>query len=150
MAFQNWLGIGSVKVHIMLCGSTVKLLMDMNIYSPIQGRSSKPRLYTISYLFCIHLSVPPSIYVYIYKQTFLLSRIISFYFQIHINNLAMFKKMPEILNYVTTDRKTQIHACRHPKVLKKKKKIFYQVTEVVLFCSETLHVHFPLFDLIEG
>ncbi|XP_055018193.1 protein artemis isoform X2 [Boleophthalmus pectinirostris] len=35
--------------------------------------------------------------------------------QIHINNLAMFKKMPEILNYVTTDTKTQIHACRHPK-----------------------------------
>uniref|UniRef100_A0A3B3ZN11 Protein artemis n=1 Tax=Periophthalmus magnuspinnatus TaxID=409849 RepID=A0A3B3ZN11_9GOBI len=35
--------------------------------------------------------------------------------QIHINNLAMFKKMPEILNYVTTENKTQIHACRHPK-----------------------------------
>lgn len=28
----------------------------------------------------------------------------------------MFKKMPEILSYVTTDRRTQIHACRHPKV----------------------------------
>lgn len=35
--------------------------------------------------------------------------------QIHIKNLAMFKKMPEILNYVTTDHRTQIHACRHPK-----------------------------------
>lgn len=35
--------------------------------------------------------------------------------QIHINSLAMFKKMPEILNYVTTDHRTQIHACRHPK-----------------------------------
>ncbi|XP_072310149.1 protein artemis isoform X2 [Eucyclogobius newberryi] len=35
--------------------------------------------------------------------------------QIHINNQAMFKKMPEILNYVTTDNRTQIHACRHPK-----------------------------------
>ncbi|XP_035468227.2 protein artemis [Scophthalmus maximus] len=35
--------------------------------------------------------------------------------QIHVNNLAMFKKMPEILSYVTTDRRTQIHACRHPK-----------------------------------
>ncbi|KAF7656106.1 hypothetical protein LDENG_00046250 [Lucifuga dentata] len=35
--------------------------------------------------------------------------------QIHVRSLAMFKKMPEILNYVTTDRKTQIHACRHPK-----------------------------------
>uniref|UniRef100_A0AAV2IXJ7 Protein artemis n=1 Tax=Knipowitschia caucasica TaxID=637954 RepID=A0AAV2IXJ7_KNICA len=35
--------------------------------------------------------------------------------QIHINNLEMFKKMPEIVHYVTTDNKTQIHACRHPK-----------------------------------
>lgn len=35
--------------------------------------------------------------------------------QIHVNSLAMFKKMPEILSYVTTDRRTQIHACRHPK-----------------------------------
>ncbi|XP_074554349.1 protein artemis [Halichoeres trimaculatus] len=35
--------------------------------------------------------------------------------QIHVRSLAMFKKMPEILNYVTTDRRTQIHACRHPK-----------------------------------
>ncbi|XP_040000413.1 protein artemis isoform X2 [Xiphias gladius] len=35
--------------------------------------------------------------------------------QVHVKNLAMFKKMPEILSYVTTDRRTQIHACRHPK-----------------------------------
>uniref|UniRef100_A0A7N6C4W8 Protein artemis n=1 Tax=Anabas testudineus TaxID=64144 RepID=A0A7N6C4W8_ANATE len=35
--------------------------------------------------------------------------------QIHVNSLSMFKKMPEILSYVTTDRRTQIHACRHPK-----------------------------------
>lgn len=28
----------------------------------------------------------------------------------------MFKKMPDILSYLTTDRRTQIHACRHPKV----------------------------------
>nr|XP_020469012.1 protein artemis isoform X2 [Monopterus albus] len=35
--------------------------------------------------------------------------------QIHVNTLAMFRKMPEILSYVTTDRRTQIHACRHPK-----------------------------------
>ncbi|XP_071370984.1 protein artemis-like [Centroberyx affinis] len=35
--------------------------------------------------------------------------------QIHVKSLAMFKKMPEILSYVTTDRNTQIHACRHPK-----------------------------------
>ncbi|KAM7378476.1 hypothetical protein PAMA_013401 [Pampus argenteus] len=35
--------------------------------------------------------------------------------QIHVKSLAMFKKMPEILSYVTTDRRTQIHACRHPK-----------------------------------
>lgn len=38
------------------------------------------------------------------------------YSQIHVKSLDMFKKMPEILNYVTTDRRTQIHACRHPKV----------------------------------
>ncbi|KAM4614795.1 protein artemis [Polymixia lowei] len=35
--------------------------------------------------------------------------------QIHVKRMAMFKKMPEILSYVTTDRNTQIHACRHPK-----------------------------------
>uniref|UniRef100_A0A4W6C1C6 Protein artemis n=1 Tax=Lates calcarifer TaxID=8187 RepID=A0A4W6C1C6_LATCA len=35
--------------------------------------------------------------------------------RIHVNHLAMFKKMPEILSYVTTDRRMQIHACRHPK-----------------------------------
>uniref|UniRef100_A0A1A7WMU8 DNA cross-link repair 1C, PSO2 homolog n=2 Tax=Iconisemion striatum TaxID=60296 RepID=A0A1A7WMU8_9TELE len=35
--------------------------------------------------------------------------------QIHVNSLNMFKKMPEILSYVTADRQTQIHACRHPK-----------------------------------
>ncbi|XP_029018735.1 protein artemis isoform X2 [Betta splendens] len=35
--------------------------------------------------------------------------------QIHVNSLSMFKNMPEILSYVTTDRRTQIHACRHPK-----------------------------------
>uniref|UniRef100_A0A8C6VZ15 Protein artemis n=1 Tax=Nothobranchius furzeri TaxID=105023 RepID=A0A8C6VZ15_NOTFU len=35
--------------------------------------------------------------------------------QVHVNSLNMFKKMPEILSYVTTDRRCQIHACRHPK-----------------------------------
>ncbi|XP_028252327.1 protein artemis isoform X2 [Parambassis ranga] len=35
--------------------------------------------------------------------------------RIHVNHLDMFKKMPEILSYVTTDRRSQIHACRHPK-----------------------------------
>nr|XP_033470277.1 protein artemis isoform X2 [Epinephelus lanceolatus] len=35
--------------------------------------------------------------------------------QIHVRSLVMFKKMPEILSYVTTDRRTQIHACRHPR-----------------------------------
>ncbi|RVE56511.1 hypothetical protein OJAV_G00221740 [Oryzias javanicus] len=35
--------------------------------------------------------------------------------QIHVNSLAMFKKMPEILSYLTTDRGARIHACRHPK-----------------------------------
>ncbi|KAI7791986.1 protein artemis [Triplophysa rosa] len=34
---------------------------------------------------------------------------------IHVNNLDMFKKMPEILCHMTTNRATQIHACRHPK-----------------------------------
>ncbi|XP_045066570.1 protein artemis [Coregonus clupeaformis] len=38
-----------------------------------------------------------------------------FHTQIHVNTLDMFKKMPEILSHVTTDRATQIHACRHPK-----------------------------------
>ncbi|XP_019753047.1 protein artemis isoform X11 [Hippocampus comes] len=35
--------------------------------------------------------------------------------QVHVNNLLMFRRMPEILSYVTTERQTQIHACRHPK-----------------------------------
>ncbi|XP_036828640.1 protein artemis isoform X2 [Oncorhynchus mykiss] len=35
--------------------------------------------------------------------------------RIHVKSLDMFKKMPEILSHVTTDRATQIHACRHPK-----------------------------------
>ncbi|KAL7828134.1 hypothetical protein AOLI_G00312860 [Acnodon oligacanthus] len=35
--------------------------------------------------------------------------------QVHVNSLDMYRKMPEILSYVTTNRATQIHACRHPK-----------------------------------
>ncbi|XP_019753039.1 protein artemis isoform X4 [Hippocampus comes] len=35
--------------------------------------------------------------------------------RVHVNNLLMFRRMPEILSYVTTERQTQIHACRHPK-----------------------------------
>ncbi|XP_067283468.1 protein artemis [Pseudorasbora parva] len=35
--------------------------------------------------------------------------------QIHVNSLEMFRKMPDILCHVTTNRATQIHACRHPK-----------------------------------
>ncbi|KAK3517822.1 hypothetical protein QTP70_018977, partial [Hemibagrus guttatus] len=35
--------------------------------------------------------------------------------QVHVNSLKMFKQMPEILDHVTTNRATQIHACRHPK-----------------------------------
>ncbi|KAL4659505.1 protein artemis-like isoform X1 [Arapaima gigas] len=35
--------------------------------------------------------------------------------QIHVNNLDMFKKMPDILCHVTTNRATQIHACKHPR-----------------------------------
>lgn len=32
-----------------------------------------------------------------------------------MNSLKMFRQMPEILDHVTTNRATQIHACRHPK-----------------------------------
>ncbi|XP_053506378.1 protein artemis isoform X1 [Ictalurus furcatus] len=35
--------------------------------------------------------------------------------QVHVNSLNMYKQMPEILDHVTTNRATQIHACRHPK-----------------------------------
>ncbi|XP_067420668.1 protein artemis isoform X3 [Emydura macquarii macquarii] len=35
--------------------------------------------------------------------------------KVHVNKLDMFKNMPEILYHVTTDRHTQIHACRHPR-----------------------------------
>ncbi|XP_053321308.1 protein artemis isoform X2 [Spea bombifrons] len=34
--------------------------------------------------------------------------------KVHVNKLDMFKNMPEILCHITTDRRTQIHACRHP------------------------------------
>uniref|UniRef100_A0A2K6NDA8 Protein artemis n=1 Tax=Rhinopithecus roxellana TaxID=61622 RepID=A0A2K6NDA8_RHIRO len=35
--------------------------------------------------------------------------------QVHVNKLDMFRNMPDILHHLTTDRNTQIHACRHPK-----------------------------------
>ncbi|XP_042715367.2 protein artemis isoform X3 [Chrysemys picta bellii] len=35
--------------------------------------------------------------------------------KVHVNKLDMFKNMPEILYHITTDRHTQIHACRHPR-----------------------------------
>ncbi|MCJ8743055.1 hypothetical protein PDJAM_G00089310 [Pangasius djambal] len=35
--------------------------------------------------------------------------------QVHVNSLNMYRQMPEILDHVTTNRVTQIHACRHPK-----------------------------------
>ncbi|XP_058525269.1 protein artemis isoform X2 [Ochotona princeps] len=35
--------------------------------------------------------------------------------QIHVDKLDMFRNMPDILHHLTTDRNTQIHACRHPK-----------------------------------
>lgn len=37
--------------------------------------------------------------------------------QVHVDKLDMFKNMPDILHHLTTDRNTQIHACRHPKVV---------------------------------
>uniref|UniRef100_A0A8D0W9B0 DNA cross-link repair 1C n=1 Tax=Sus scrofa TaxID=9823 RepID=A0A8D0W9B0_PIG len=36
--------------------------------------------------------------------------------QVHVNKLDMFRNMPDILHHLTTDRGTQIHACRHPKI----------------------------------
>ncbi|KAI5270908.1 Protein Artemis [Manis pentadactyla] len=35
--------------------------------------------------------------------------------QVHVDKLDMFRNMPDILQHLTTDRSTQIHACRHPK-----------------------------------
>nr|XP_037839275.1 protein artemis isoform X2 [Chlorocebus sabaeus] len=35
--------------------------------------------------------------------------------RVHMNKLDMFRNMPDILHHLTTDRNTQIHACRHPK-----------------------------------
>ncbi|XP_058047417.1 protein artemis isoform X1 [Ahaetulla prasina] len=35
--------------------------------------------------------------------------------KVHVNKLDMFKNMPEILYHITTNRRTQIHACRHPR-----------------------------------
>uniref|UniRef100_UPI00398EF056 protein artemis isoform X1 n=2 Tax=Pristiophorus japonicus TaxID=55135 RepID=UPI00398EF056 len=38
-----------------------------------------------------------------------------FSLKVHLNKLDMFNNMPDILHHVTTDRTTQIHACRHPR-----------------------------------
>ncbi|XP_060228673.1 protein artemis isoform X2 [Meriones unguiculatus] len=35
--------------------------------------------------------------------------------QVHVDKPHMFRNMPDILHHLTTDRNTQIHACRHPK-----------------------------------
>ncbi|XP_078409041.1 protein artemis isoform X2 [Cetorhinus maximus] len=35
--------------------------------------------------------------------------------RVHLNKLDMFNNMPEILHHVTTNRATQVHACRHPR-----------------------------------
>ncbi|XP_001515535.2 protein artemis isoform X1 [Ornithorhynchus anatinus] len=35
--------------------------------------------------------------------------------QVHVNKLDMFRNMPDILHHITTDRGSQIHACRHPR-----------------------------------
>ncbi|MBN3291050.1 DCR1C protein, partial [Polypterus senegalus] len=35
--------------------------------------------------------------------------------QVHVRYLDMFRNMPDILQHLTTNRETQIHACRHPK-----------------------------------
>ncbi|KAM5234989.1 protein artemis [Ctenodactylus gundi] len=35
--------------------------------------------------------------------------------QVHVDKLDMFRNMPDILHHLTTDRNTQIHACRHPR-----------------------------------
>lgn len=105
MASWSSLVTGSARVLITLCGLTVKQHMDMNTCSPTWARGSTPRYHTHkpTHLICnTHLILNKlPIFVYI---------------QIHVNNLTMFKKMPDILSYLTTDRRTQIHACRHPKV----------------------------------
>ncbi|XP_045444229.1 protein artemis isoform X4 [Pipistrellus kuhlii] len=36
--------------------------------------------------------------------------------RVHVDKLDMFRNMPDILHHLTTDRSTQIHACRHPKI----------------------------------
>ncbi|ELW47413.1 Protein artemis [Tupaia chinensis] len=36
--------------------------------------------------------------------------------QVHVDKLDMFRNMPDLLHHLTTDRSTQIHACRHPKI----------------------------------
>ncbi|KAM9468323.1 protein artemis [Clarias gariepinus] len=40
---------------------------------------------------------------------------LEFNLQVHVNSLNMYRQMPEIVDHVTTNRATQIHACRHPK-----------------------------------
>lgn len=65
----------------------------------------------------------------------------------------MFKNMPDILHHLTTDRNTQIHACRHPKVLGKLLRLHQEgspetlwslfVTRLLVGCHEAPHVCIP-------
>lgn len=107
MASWSLLVTGSARVLIMLCGLTVKQHMDMSTCLPTLVRSSTQRYHTQTHTHTIFNTrlIRNTMPIFFY-----------FVIQIHVNSLTMFKKMPDILSYLTTDRRTQIHACRHPKV----------------------------------
>ncbi|XP_061617718.1 protein artemis isoform X3 [Phyllopteryx taeniolatus] len=56
--------------------------------------------------------------------------------RVHVNNLLMFRRMPEILSYVTGEHRTQIHACRHPKVTTPRRKDDVRLTGRLCLCAE--------------
>ncbi|XP_061524313.1 protein artemis isoform X3 [Phycodurus eques] len=56
--------------------------------------------------------------------------------RVHVNNLLMFRRMPEILSYVTGEHRTQIHACRHPKVTTSRRKDDVRLEEADFVCAQ--------------
>nr|XP_045375865.1 protein artemis [Camelus bactrianus] len=59
--------------------------------------------------------------------------------QVHVDKLDMFRNMPDILHHLTTDRDTQIHACRHPKAEE-----YFQLPWNKLPCGITSKNRIPL------
>ncbi|XP_052362794.1 protein artemis-like [Oncorhynchus keta] len=116
------------RIELLHSGSRVKdiksVYLDSTFYDPrfYQIPSRETCLHAIRGLVqdCVCVSVYHTVWLNCkaaYGYEYLFTNLgDEFHTQIHVKSLDMFKKMPEILSHVTTDRATQIHACRHPKV----------------------------------